>query len=571
MEMILVDAVSAENTQNIVEVEAEQTILIVQNEVTSNNTLPNPEEYSYAEESQINNSKNRKRKRDPRKRKQNQRKLKRQSGQEYVDSKGKQHPSKSVKNSTCHSKACAFKCSTKITEEERKRIHDDFWKKLDDEKKSHFYSKHIKQLLAKRKRTESEFSRKSFSYEYFFEIHNVRTRVCQEYFLNTLNISKQRVYYFFKKVQHKTTNTPRSLLRGQHQKKVIFDERKQDVRNHIESFHTADSHYCRSSSKKKYLERDLNLKKINNLYVMDRDNPVSFQSYSDIFNYEYNISFFKPKKDMCDKCEEHKYNTNPSENQLKDYAGHMKRKELGALERENDRNRYKVDNGTRNEGCVVTFDLENLCTAKQELNSSYALQNFLNSKASKNVTIIEHKYSEPGHGNLQEIDSAYSCIERYIRHLEIWSPLSLIKTLLSMPTYYKKRLAVLQMITSDYLDYQKASQQLQYKEIPYSKVKHFIYESENVSNIKYSCNFNEEYTTVKVTKKIRHRKGSLINNELPQAEQLTELNLGLTVEKSKALESMLPQMPKNEREFYKALLAKSFKKVQTQNKIAIQN
>ncbi|KAF2891333.1 hypothetical protein ILUMI_14840, partial [Ignelater luminosus] len=265
MEMILVDAVSAENTQNIVEVEAEQTILIVQNEVTSNNTLPNPEGNSYAEESQINNSKNRKRRRDPRKWKQNQRKLKRQSGQEYVDSKEKQHPSKSVKNSTCHSKACAFKCSTKITEEERKRIHDDFWKKLDDEKESHFYSKHIKQLLAKRK--------KAFPMNIFLK------------------------------------------------------------------FTTSEQE---SSSKKKYLERDLNLKKMYNLYVMDRDNPVSFQSYSDIFNYEYNISFFKPKKDMCDKCEEHKYNTNPSENQLKDYADHMKRKQLGALERENDRNRYKV-------------------------------------------------------------------------------------------------------------------------------------------------------------------------------------------------------------------------------------
>ncbi|KAF2887597.1 hypothetical protein ILUMI_18576 [Ignelater luminosus] len=66
------------------------------------------------------------------------------------------------------------------------------------------------------------------------------------------------------------------------------------------------------------------------------------------------------KKDMRDKCDEHKYNTNPSENQLKDYADHMKRKQLGVLEQGNDRSKYKLGNGIRNQGCVVTFDFENV-------------------------------------------------------------------------------------------------------------------------------------------------------------------------------------------------------------------
>jgi hypothetical protein len=30
--------------------------------------------------------------------------------------------------------------------------------------------------------------------------------------------------------------------------------------------------------------------------------------YRDIFNHEFNLEFYKPKQDRCDKCESFKYN-----------------------------------------------------------------------------------------------------------------------------------------------------------------------------------------------------------------------------------------------------------------------
>ena len=48
---------------------------------------------------------------------------------------------------------------------------------------------------------------------------------------------------------------------------------------------------------------------------------------------------------------------------------------------------------------------------------SLALLNFLKPVDSEKFEIIEQKFSEPGHGNLQEIDTAHGVIECYIKHL----------------------------------------------------------------------------------------------------------------------------------------------------------
>lgn len=46
---------------------------------------------------------------------------------------------------------------------------------------------------------------------------------------------------------------------------------------------------------------------------------------------------------------------------------------------------------------------------------STAIQYFLNSSASKNLKQIDQKFSESGHGLVQEVDSAHSIIERFLR------------------------------------------------------------------------------------------------------------------------------------------------------------
>lgn len=94
------------------------------------------------------------------------------------------------------------------------------------------------------------------------------------------------------------------------------------VRTHIEMFPKVESHYCRESSSKLYLYQDLNIAKMYRLYEQwivtqgskDGTTSASVQPslkvkesfYRHIFNTEFNYSFFKPKKDLCDFCHAYK-------------------------------------------------------------------------------------------------------------------------------------------------------------------------------------------------------------------------------------------------------------------------
>lgn len=80
---------------------------------------------------------------------------------------------------------------------------------------------------------------------------------------------------------------------------------EQYIKNQIELFPGISGHYCRSSSKRNYLEADIILVKIKiyNLYLekCQADNVVPYVRY--IFNHKFNISFHIPKKERFDLCE----------------------------------------------------------------------------------------------------------------------------------------------------------------------------------------------------------------------------------------------------------------------------
>lgn len=195
-------------------------------------------------------------------------------------------------------------------------------------------------------------NRKKFSFKYFFERESLRLRVCQQFFLNKLNISQARIYYFFNVVQNKV-NVPRSPRTGRHIKHCISEDRLQEIRAHIESFPTVDSHYCRISTNKKYLERNLNMAKMFSLYKAKVQNPVSLSKFENIFNYEYNISFFKPKKDLCDKCEGYTMVDTPTSDQILECELHIASETATKTERDKDR---KIQHSDKCK--VLCFDMQ---------------------------------------------------------------------------------------------------------------------------------------------------------------------------------------------------------------------
>lgn len=199
-------------------------------------------------------------------------------------------------------------------------------------------------------------------------IRGEKIRVCKNFFLGTLNISQKPIY-----TAHKEANLPKRDMRGKTSSRSISSDRKEDVKTHIKLFHVIDSHYCRKTTQRKYLEANLSVVKLYYLYIKwceeQNKNPVKLSYYRYIFNTEFNYSFHIPKKDRCLKCED--YKIKKADNLLTDeeqiaFDQHTKTKNDMRLERNSDR---------ENKVPVLSFDLENVITCpRSEVGDFFYMQ-----------------------------------------------------------------------------------------------------------------------------------------------------------------------------------------------------
>lgn len=85
-------------------------------------------------------------------------------------------------------------------------------------------------------------------------------------------------YYYFNNIDEDTGAPKPSKLKNRARKAT--DEGKiAEVKKHINSFPVLDSHYCRASSQKKYLESHLIVARIYALYKEQTSQPVSVNVY----------------------------------------------------------------------------------------------------------------------------------------------------------------------------------------------------------------------------------------------------------------------------------------------------
>jgi hypothetical protein len=105
---------------------------------------------------------------------------------------------------------------------------------------------------------------------------------------------------------------------------------------------------------------------------------------------------------------------------------------------------------------------------------STAIKQFMGDNRSS-VSIIEQKFSEAGNGLLQEVDAVHSKIERALKHMEVFSPVSLLRKLVSLLAG-KAPLKVIQMKAAYFHNYQVLASAYNFTIVPYTKVKHLVYD-----------------------------------------------------------------------------------------------
>ena len=92
------------------------------------------------------------------------------------------------------------------------------------------------------------------------------------------------------------------------------------------------------------------------------------------------------------------------------------------------------------------------------------------------IVSIEHKYCEPGHSSIQEMDNLHSQIEAVCRHTEIYSPVGLMRMLKKV--HRSKPMKIIQMKSQDFKDFGSIARQGKYDRVPFPKVKSLLYKQD---------------------------------------------------------------------------------------------
>lgn len=231
-------------------------------------------------------------------------------------------------------------CLSKVAENVRILIYNDF-RNLDTiEKQRQFILTHVERRTKKRTTRNITDSRKSFTNHYSFTVNGEKKIVCRLFFMNTLNVTDAFVRCSLDKQTLEGFLEPDK--RGKHvPHNKLTAEDVAFIRDHITSFPSVESHYCRKKSLKWYLDSQLNISIMYRLYkdkcTSENRKPASMVKYRRIFQ-EYNLGFFKPKKDQCRKCLAYgNFTQDQKAEQELLHKEHLERKEDARKCRDNDK------------------------------------------------------------------------------------------------------------------------------------------------------------------------------------------------------------------------------------------
>ncbi|CAH1099616.1 unnamed protein product [Psylliodes chrysocephalus] len=445
--------------------------------------------------------KTRKRKSDFTKWEINVNKQKRMKGEEYKglkksDGKWSDQPRKArqikpfcnCKHSRSDTK---IKCNL-FTEEERLNIFKRFWQNLNWEQRKTYVSSLVDTSTPKdKKNLKNGVSRRDVTFLYYLKKNGIRVRVCKKMFNNTLNIGEWSTHSWVLQKPNRNSNTDvdSDLVPAQPQviqrKSDRFSSKKDNLKDFFHSLPKLESHYCRASSQRLYLEPIWQSKlALYGEYVRFCQNkqvlePLSTKVFYEQF-YENKLSLYRPRKDQCDICVSHK-SGNMTED---DYLRHINRKDRARQEKDFDKENathiftvdmqsvllcpmlkassiyykkklvvhnytiynLKTKDGfcflwhegeggvTSNEFATILYDfIENKSEVKsgEEIiifsdgcgyqNRNVTLTNALLHLSKKKKITIIQKYLVPGHTQM-ECDSMHSTIERKLRNQEIYTP-----------------------------------------------------------------------------------------------------------------------------------------------------
>ncbi|KAG6457883.1 uncharacterized protein LOC119190807 [Manduca sexta] len=279
------------------------------------------------------------------------------AGKEYCSKKGVIVSAKTI-GRPC---TCRYTCYTMLTLEERQDAFEKFWKLGDREKQWLHVANYTSKQKKKRGLQRDLKHNRQFTYKYFLPKGSSKIEICKTIFLSTYSINERLVRTAWDKYDGSTLIE--KDMRGKHKNhnRIVDDEMVMSICAHVNSFVPVESHYNRAASKRLYLDGDLSIARMFNLYKEwpELNNHLntasSLRQYRDIVNTHFNLSFHLPKKDTCDQYHSFNQTQNPPEDLREQYANHLNSKRMSRILKNTDKNDAINSNGRI---VCATFDFQ---------------------------------------------------------------------------------------------------------------------------------------------------------------------------------------------------------------------
>lgn len=252
------------------------------------------------------NGKSRKRTRNPNNHKILVEKMKVQKGLEHLSKSGKVIKAKEFQiQIECR---CRRKCAENITAERQKQIFDTYYNFINWSQKTLYLRSLVKSTPPKENLNPIKTVRKRVIYKYYLsDQKGEHVDVCLQFILNCLCVTN---HLLNRAIKSASTNANANELRGCFRNKITNQSDLHFLEKFIRQSPGYYSHYSASSSKRKYLNPNMNIMRLYKEYCLVCDfnerTTLSEWKFRHVFNTSFNLAFKPKKSDTCRKCDEFK-------------------------------------------------------------------------------------------------------------------------------------------------------------------------------------------------------------------------------------------------------------------------
>lgn len=322
-------------------------------------------------------------------------KLLKNSGQRYTSRTGKTVEARKM-GPPCKDK-CVLSCSKNLTEEFRSQLFKNYWELCSLQRQRDFLISCIEPLILKYRRISAAEPRKP-NCAFYVMNNDKKVRVCKTFLINTLGITERTIRTVIQPKVSGTGIAP-SDERGKHNnQKKIPEEILNSIRNHINSIPRIESHYIRKDTSREYIDGGLTIAEMHRHYSAERSaankSVANYDTYARIFNTEFNIGFFMPKKDQCDHCEAYKNAAGEEKTKLEEtFREHQEEKELSRTEKAADKEKAK-----KGEMQLAVYDLQAVLPVPIGQTSAFFYKsrlNCFNFTVSIGIHVFFHHFTSP--------------------------------------------------------------------------------------------------------------------------------------------------------------------------------